>query len=192
MGYYTIYYNQSGEPYIIEKNFGHKPEKNNGSSHWTWHINERGVRHLSRDFFGRPQKMPKFINEEQLADLKTYNMLQRSNGSSLNSGGIYPTRIEKTPKRQSVSNPAVKSARKKPARTKTPVKASPRPVARATFTPPAKTAAPATIAATPQPRIEAKPVAQEKPVVQENAPRKVAEKPQKGLWGRIKSLFGKS
>lgn len=75
MGDYEIHYNERKEPYIIERNFAHRTQADEGSSHWTWHITREGVRFLSKDFFGKPGKMPRSISREQREDLKTRKML---------------------------------------------------------------------------------------------------------------------
>lgn len=96
MRYYKVHYNQYDEPYIIEKNFGYRPSSG-GSSHWTWHITERGIIHISKDFFGRPtEEIPSQISHEQLEDLKAFNMLSRSDGSLLGHNSIYPSDAQKT------------------------------------------------------------------------------------------------
>lgn len=102
MGYYAIRYNQHGEPYIVEKNFGYDPLDSDNRSHWTWHITPRGVKHLSRDHFGRPQKMSAFINSDQLADLKTYGMLRRSDGTLVGVNPIYPSEMPAKPPQQPI------------------------------------------------------------------------------------------
>lgn len=88
MAYYNIRYNGKGEPYIVEKNFGSDPKEGKSSSHWTWHITPRGVRYLCRGPFGKTQAMPTFIDKEQLENLKAYNMLRRADGTLI--GGVNP------------------------------------------------------------------------------------------------------
>lgn len=91
MAYFTIRYTAEGQPYIIEKNYGHKPEKEDSSSHWTWHITRRGVEYLSRENVISPGKMPTYINDDELEDLKAYNMLARANGERIGNRGLYPS-----------------------------------------------------------------------------------------------------
>lgn len=88
MSYLKIHHTQYGDPYVIEKNFGYGGR---GSTHWTWHISERGVKYLSKDFFGRPSELPSQISREQFEDLKAYNMLTRADGTSLGHNAIYPS-----------------------------------------------------------------------------------------------------
>ena len=83
MPYFTIHYTADGRPCIIEKNYGHKPEKEGSSSHWTWHITRDGVEHLARNNVIRPGHLPTYINDDELEDLKAYNMLARVNGCLL-------------------------------------------------------------------------------------------------------------
>lgn len=97
MGHYTIHYNEQGEPFIIEKNFGYRAQDDNSSSHWTWHITQRGINHLSRDFFGNPAKMPAQISREQLEDLKAFNMLRRSDGTLIGANPLYPSDVRAAP-----------------------------------------------------------------------------------------------
>ena len=52
MGHYEIRKNTQGKPYVIEENFGYDPESTGSSSHWTWQITDRGVRHLCKSLFG--------------------------------------------------------------------------------------------------------------------------------------------
>lgn len=100
MGYYTIQYNKQGEPYIIEKNFGHDPRSGESSSHWTWHIAPRGVQHLKRGPFGKPRPMPRYINDDELEDLKSYNMLYRQDGALINGGRVSRPQSEPAPERR--------------------------------------------------------------------------------------------
>lgn len=90
MDYYHIKRNEEGVYYVREKNFGYKPDApdDESSSHWTWHITQRGVEHLCRDVLGRPQPMPRAITYEQLVYLKDLNMLSRSDGTPI--GSIRP------------------------------------------------------------------------------------------------------
>ena len=105
MAYHTIYYNQAGDPYIIEKNFGYSPDSEAGSSHWTWHITARGTAYLTRGPFGKEQPMPRFVNEDQLEDMKAFNMLRRSDGSLINDSTLYPGRRKTHTERQTATPP---------------------------------------------------------------------------------------
>ncbi|MBE2199528.1 MAG: hypothetical protein IAE79_13020 [Anaerolinea sp.] len=105
MAYYTIHYNEQKEPYLIEKNFGYRAQVDDSSSHWTWHITERGITHLSRDFFGKPTKMPTQISREQLEDLKAFNMLRRSDGALIGANPLYPSDVRAAPARPVRSSP---------------------------------------------------------------------------------------
>lgn len=97
MGHFTIHYNEQGEPFIIEKNFGYRAQDDNSSSHWTWHITPRGINQLSRDFFGKPTQMPAQISSEQLEDLKAFNMLRRSDGTLIGANPLYPSDVRSAP-----------------------------------------------------------------------------------------------
>ena len=97
MGHWNIHYNKQGQPYIIQKNFGHDPKINEGSSHWTWHITPRGITYLTTGPFGKTQKMPRFINADQLAELKSYGMLTRVDGSIIDRNPLYPSEAKKQP-----------------------------------------------------------------------------------------------
>jgi len=87
MAYHRIKYNEQGEPFITVKNWAHDAQAvdDKSSSHWTWHITQRGVEHLCRDVLGRPQPMPRAITYEQLVYLKDLNMLSRSDGTPIGS-----------------------------------------------------------------------------------------------------------
>jgi hypothetical protein len=91
MPYYDIHYNKRGEPYVVVKNFGYNPKDNESSSHWTWHITARGVKYLSTGPFGEPRMMPTFIDEEQLENLKTFQMLCRSDGTVIGVNSLNPS-----------------------------------------------------------------------------------------------------
>ncbi len=91
MAYFTIHYTAERQPYIIEKNYGHRPDKQDSSSHWTWHITRRGVEYLRRENVISPGKMPSYINDNELEDLKAYNMLARANGERIGNRGLYPS-----------------------------------------------------------------------------------------------------
>lgn len=91
MPYFTIHYTADGRPYIIEKNYGHKPEREDSSSHWTWHITRDGVEHLARNNVIRPGHLPTYINDDELEDLKAYNMLARVDGERIGNQGLYPS-----------------------------------------------------------------------------------------------------
>lgn len=122
MKYYTIRYNEHNEPYIIEKNFGYHPKDDDSSSHWTWHITQRGINHLSKDFFGNPQKMPAYITHEQLEDLKAFNMLRRSDGTLIGVNPIYPSEAPQAQKSIRPGKPQrpPQTAKKRPAQPITP------------------------------------------------------------------------
>lgn len=123
MNYYTIQYNQQNEPYIIEKNYGYKPDDTDSSSHWTWHITQRGVRHLSKDFYGRPQAMPAYITKEQLEELKAYNMLRRNDGSLIGGNALYPSQ-----EKPRIQKPTTQPANRKKKQKEIPVTQIRRPV----------------------------------------------------------------
>jgi hypothetical protein len=91
MPYFTIHYTADGRPHIIEKNYGHKPGKEDSSSHWTWHITRDGIEHLARNNPIRPGHLPTYINDDELEDLKAYNMLARVNGERIGNQGLYPS-----------------------------------------------------------------------------------------------------
>lgn len=111
MPYFTIHYTADGRPYIIEKNYGHKPEREDSSSHWTWHITRDGVKHLARNNVIRPGHLPTYINDDELEDLKVYNMLARVNGERIGNQGLYPSddpawRRRMSERESSQSNPS--------------------------------------------------------------------------------------
>ncbi len=91
MPYFSVHYTADGQPYIIQKNYGHKPEKEDSSSHWTWHITRDGVQHLARNNALNPGRLPTYINDDELEDLKAYNMLARVNGERIGNRGLYPS-----------------------------------------------------------------------------------------------------
>ena len=114
MGHWTIHYNKQGQPYIVQKNFGRSPESDESNSYWTWHITERGIAHLTTGPFGKPQKMPLFMNEDQLGELKSYGMLSRSDGSLVDRNPLYPSEVKKhsTTRPAKVTTPSTKTASK--------------------------------------------------------------------------------
>lgn len=110
MGYHEIRYNQQGKPYIVEKNFGHVSDNDESRSHWTWHITARGIKHLTTGSFGKSQPMPRYINEDQLSELRRYGMLQRNDGSIVGRNTLYPSDDAKERSTQAAQPP--KSSRK--------------------------------------------------------------------------------
>jgi hypothetical protein len=91
MPYFNIYYNADSEPYIIQKNYGHNPDREGSSSHWTWHITPRGVTYLCTDHEGRTRPMPGYINDDEFEDLKSYRMLRKVSGETIGRTGLYPS-----------------------------------------------------------------------------------------------------
>lgn len=100
MVYYRIKHNALEEPYITVKNWAHDAQAvdNESSSHWTWHITQRGVEHLCRDMLGKPQPMPTAITYEQVQYLRDLNMLCRSDGTLI--GSIRPEKQAPPPKKR--------------------------------------------------------------------------------------------
>jgi hypothetical protein len=126
MGYRKIHYNKQGEPYIVEKNFGYEPQKSeDNSSHWTWYITNRGVKYLTTAPFGKRQEMPGFVNDDQLADLKAYNMLRRSDGTVVGSNRLYPSDTPGWLENEPTVSPKSQEGRVQPS--KRPIKAPPPP-----------------------------------------------------------------
>lgn len=190
MGYHTIRYNKDGEPYIILKNFGHDPKDDESSSHWTWHITDRGIQHLSKDQFGRPQPMPTFINDEQLEDLKSFNMLRRSDGTPTPIRSIYP--LPELPRKSQTPEPTKatpKTDKKRPAnKTKQPGHSPQTPKPKVAAKSGQKSGQPTQSAKQPA----QKPIRQPTPtpVTPPVPPQQPVAKQKKGFWGWVKSILG--
>lgn len=116
MPYFTIHYTADGQPYLIQKNYGHKPEKEDSSSHWTWHITRDGVEHLARNNVLNPGRLPTYINEDELEDLKAYNMLARVNGERIGNRGLYPSDDKAWQRRMSEMESAAENRNNSPSR----------------------------------------------------------------------------
>jgi len=177
MGYHTIHYNQQGEPYIVQKNFGHDLKDDASSSHWTWHITPRGIDYLSRNQFGQPQTLPKFLHDDDLERLKTYNLLRRSDGRAVTANTTCsqppkPKELKKTAqgKQSSGSSKEAQVKNKEGQVTRTVV--SPKPVR------PKKP---------PKPKRRVSPM---QPTHPSHSPKEVPASRKWGLWDWIKSLLG--
>lgn len=162
MAYFTIHYTAEGQPYIIEKNYGHKAEKEDSSSHWTWHITGHGVKHLKRGNVISPGKMPAYINDDELEDLKAYNMLARANGERIGYKGLYPS--DDPAWRQQV--------------------AEQRELSKVTIPPTNKRER----LPTTQPHVPKSLAKPQPPTLKIEVP---PEEPPKGLWASLRSIFGK-
>ena len=194
MPYFTIHYTTDGQPYIIEKNYGHKPKKEDSSSHWTWHITRDGVEHLSRNNVIRRGHLPTYINDDELEDLKAYNMLARVNGERIGSQGLYPSDNPAWQRRMAEQESGAGGQNNSPYRKKKtpqPKTATEKPlVIRVGPEHGATPARPSKTSATQKDGQQTGPTRQSKPIVIEIEPEET-EKQTVGFWTALRSLFGK-
>lgn len=193
MPYFTIHHTADGKPYIIEKNYGHKPDRDNSSSHWTWHITRDGVEYLARNNVIRPGHLPTYINDDDLADLKAYNMLARTTGERIGNQGLYPSDNPEWRRRMAEQESGAGSQNNPPYRkkktqstntaTETPIVIRIGPEHGTTPKPPSKKAA------AKKGGDQTRPARQSKPKVIKIEP-DPKEQPA-GFWASLRSIFGK-
>lgn len=194
MPYFTIHYTADGRPYIIEKNYGHKPEREDSSSHWTWHITRDGVEHLARNNVIRPGHLPTYINDDELEDLKAYNMLARVDGERIGNQGLYPSDNPAWQRRMAEQESGAGSKNNPPYRKKKTQSTNP-----ATEKPlvihigPEHGTTPRHPSKTGAARKNSKqsgPARRSNPIVVEIEPEETEEQPT-GFWASLRSIFGK-
>ncbi|MBP6017040.1 MAG: hypothetical protein KA586_09995 [Candidatus Promineofilum sp.] len=193
MAYFTIHHTTDGRPYIIEKNYGYKLEREGSSSHWTWHITRDGVEYLARNNVIRPGQLPTYINDDELEDLKAYKMLTRVNGERIGNQGLYPSddpawqrrMAEQESSAGGQNNPTYR--KKKPPQTKT---AAEKPVVIRIGPEYGTSSKPSSKkAAAEKGSDQTRPARQSKPKVVKIEPD--PEEQPAGFWASLRSIFGK-